>query len=180
MRLLRRAGGDRVAVYDVENERGDPIYVHAKVCIVDDVWMTIGSDNLNVRSWTHDSEVSCAVIGGVRDPRRPTDPAGLGDGAREAARATRLRLGCEHLGRDPADTEGLVDPDETFATFAAAAAALERWHASGGTGPRPTGRLRRHRPEPVPPWLRIPARLAMRWVADPDGRARPLRDADAY
>ena len=124
MRLLRRAGGDRVAVYDVENERGDPIYVHAKVCTVDDVWMTIGSDNLNVRSWTHDSEVSCAVIGTVRDTRRPDDPAGLGDGARQVARATRLRLACEHLGRDPADTDGLVDPDEAFATFAAAAGAL--------------------------------------------------------
>ncbi|HEX6932152.1 MAG TPA: phospholipase D family protein [Streptosporangiaceae bacterium] len=62
MRLLRSAGGDRVAVYGIENEAGTPIYVHAKVCVVDDTWSVIGSDNLNRRSWTHDSELSCAVL----------------------------------------------------------------------------------------------------------------------
>ncbi len=62
MRLLRRAGGDRVAVYGIENEAGVPIYVHAKVCVIDDTWSVIGSDNLNRRSWTHDSELSCAVL----------------------------------------------------------------------------------------------------------------------
>ncbi len=62
MRMLRAAGGDRVAVYGLENEAGTPIYVHAKVCVVDDTWSIIGSDNLNRRSWTHDSELSCAVL----------------------------------------------------------------------------------------------------------------------
>jgi phosphatidylserine/phosphatidylglycerophosphate/cardiolipin synthase-like enzyme len=60
--ILRKAGGDRVAIYDIENEKGTPIYVHAKVCIVDDVWFTVGSDNFNRRSWTNDSEITCAVI----------------------------------------------------------------------------------------------------------------------
>src|SRR6185436_1863550 len=32
--ILREAGGDRVALYSLENELGTPIYVHAKVCIV--------------------------------------------------------------------------------------------------------------------------------------------------
>ena len=58
---LREAGGDRVAVFDLENDVGTPIYVHSKVCVVDDLWAAIGSDNLNRRSWTHDSEISCAV-----------------------------------------------------------------------------------------------------------------------
>ncbi len=60
--LLRAAGGDRVAVYGLENEHGTPIYVHAKACIVDDAWATIGSDNFNRRSWTHDSELCCAMV----------------------------------------------------------------------------------------------------------------------
>src|SRR5262249_16980617 len=59
---LRRAGRDRVAVFDLEAPSGWPIYVHAKVCVIDDTWMIVGSDNLNVRSWTNDSELSCAVI----------------------------------------------------------------------------------------------------------------------
>ncbi len=36
--LIRRAAGDRVAVYGVENPAGTPVYVHAKVCVIDDVW----------------------------------------------------------------------------------------------------------------------------------------------
>src|SRR5437764_749645 len=49
MHMLADAGGDRVAVYDIENDAGTPIYVHAKLCVVDDVWMTCGSDNFNRR-----------------------------------------------------------------------------------------------------------------------------------
>ena len=49
-------------VFDVENHEGTPVYVHAKVCVIDDIWATVGSDNLNRRSWTHDSELSCAVL----------------------------------------------------------------------------------------------------------------------
>jgi phosphatidylserine/phosphatidylglycerophosphate/cardiolipin synthase-like enzyme len=48
---LRRAGGERVACYGIENAVGDPIYVHAKVCVIDDTWATVGSDNFNLRSW---------------------------------------------------------------------------------------------------------------------------------
>ncbi len=61
---LRAVAPDRVAVYDLENADGVPIYVHAKVCVVDDEWFTCGSDNFNRRSWTNDSELTCAVVGG--------------------------------------------------------------------------------------------------------------------
>ncbi|HEX5188105.1 MAG TPA: phospholipase D family protein [Streptosporangiaceae bacterium] len=76
LRVLRKAGGDRVGIYGLENEAGTPIYVHAKVCVVDDTWTIIGSDNFNRRSWTHDSEISCAVLdlGGQHEP-----PAGNKD-----------------------------------------------------------------------------------------------------
>ena len=62
LRLMREAGGDRVAVYGLENHAGTPVYVHAKVCVMDDCWATIGSDNFNLRSWTHDSELSAVVV----------------------------------------------------------------------------------------------------------------------
>jgi len=62
LRLLQRAGGDRVAVYGLENHAGTPVYVHAKVCVMDDCWATIGSDNFNRRSWTNDSELSAVVV----------------------------------------------------------------------------------------------------------------------
>jgi phosphatidylserine/phosphatidylglycerophosphate/cardiolipin synthase-like enzyme len=62
MDIVRDAGGERVLACDLENVWGTPIYGHAKVCVIDDVWMVVGSDNVNRRSWTHDSELSCAVI----------------------------------------------------------------------------------------------------------------------
>src|SRR5207245_957847 len=92
LQVVRDAGGDRVAVYDLENESGRPIYVHAKLCVIDDVWMAVGSDNLNRRSWTHDSELSCAVLDPARDTRHPRDPGGLGDEARVLPRELRLEL----------------------------------------------------------------------------------------
>lgn len=41
--------------------RGHPVYVHAKVAIVDDRWMTIGSANLNEHSLFNDTEVNISV-----------------------------------------------------------------------------------------------------------------------
>src|SRR4029079_10823606 len=95
-------------VFDVENREGTPIYVHAKVCIVDDVWASVGSDNFNRRSLTPDSELFCAVLDETRDERAPADPAGLGDGARVYARDLRLRLLAGPL-QHPAP-DALVDP----------------------------------------------------------------------
>lgn len=64
----RQASPERVHIFDVENHCGTPVYVHAKVCVIDDVWACVGSDNFNRRSWTHDSQLSCAVL----EPRRLT------------------------------------------------------------------------------------------------------------
>jgi phosphatidylserine/phosphatidylglycerophosphate/cardiolipin synthase-like enzyme len=170
---IRAAGGDRVAVYGVENMSGTPVYVHAKVCIVDDTWATIGSDNFNRRSWTHDSELSAAVLDDTRDPRPPLDPGGLGDGARVYARNLRLQLLREHL--DRTDDDGLVDPQSAFDELRRSAATLQTWYDDGCHGPRPPGRLR----PLVDPAL---ARSTTRWATlayhrlyDPDGRPRALR-----
>lgn len=42
--------------------RSDKVYVHSKVVIVDDVYMTVGSNNINYRSMTYDTEISVASV----------------------------------------------------------------------------------------------------------------------
>ncbi len=176
--LVTDAGGDRVSVFDLVNGEGTPIYVHAKVCVVDDVWASVGSDNLNMRSWTHDSELSCAVLDEERDLREPADPGGLGDGARGFARRLRLQLWREHLGRgdgpdgDNRPDDGLLDPVGAVDRLREAAAALDAWYDGGRVGARPPGHLRTHRPDRVPAAKRAWARPLYGLVVDPDGRPR--------
>jgi phosphatidylserine/phosphatidylglycerophosphate/cardiolipin synthase-like enzyme len=153
----RRAAPDRVHVFDVENHEGTPVYVHSKVCVIDDTWSCVGSDNFNRRSWTHDSELACAVLD-VHD---------------EFARNLRLRLLREHLDRaeDGSEDEGLGDPVTAVREIIASAEALEAWHESGCRGERPPGRLRPHKIERVDPLTRLWAEPAYRMIFDPDGRS---------
>jgi phosphatidylserine/phosphatidylglycerophosphate/cardiolipin synthase-like enzyme len=178
MQRLAEAGGDRVAVYDLENEHGAAIYVHAKVVVLDDVLALIGSDNMNRRSWTHDSELSIAVLDDREDAREPRDPGGLGDGARTFARDLRLSLWREHLGATSDD--GLEDVHKGFERWRDQADALDAWHANGELGPRPAGRIRHHRPRSVPTWQRAWAWPLYRNVVDPDGRPRELRRSHRF
>jgi len=67
---------------------GKPVYVHAKVGIVDDCWLTAGSANLNEHSLFNDTEVNVVV----RDE--------------ELAREARLRLWSEHLERPVDEIDG--------------------------------------------------------------------------
>jgi phosphatidylserine/phosphatidylglycerophosphate/cardiolipin synthase-like enzyme len=57
-----------------------PIYVHAKVAIIDDLWATVGSANLNNRGMRDDTEMNVAVLDA------------------ELTRNLRLLLWAEHLG----------------------------------------------------------------------------------
>ena len=66
----------------------DRVYVHAKVGIVDDRWLTLGSANLNAHSFFNDTEVNVVTC----------DEA--------LARATRIRLWSDHLERDEAEVSG--------------------------------------------------------------------------
>jgi phosphatidylserine/phosphatidylglycerophosphate/cardiolipin synthase-like enzyme len=178
-RALYAAGGERVAIYDLENDRGTPIYVHSKVCVVDDVWCAIGSDNLNRRSWTHDSEISCAVLDSRFDDRAPHEMGSHGDRARVFARDVRLRLACEHAGLDADDADTVVDPKEWFDVLRLRADALDAWHAHGRVGPRPPGHLRRHPQEHTPATRRGLLRWVHARVLDPDGRPDGLAALDA-
>jgi phosphatidylserine/phosphatidylglycerophosphate/cardiolipin synthase-like enzyme len=166
LRMLRAAGGERFAVYSLENAAGTPVYVHAKVCIIDDTWACVGSDNANRRSWTHDSELSCAVLD---DPLSP-DAERPGSWARNL----RLELAREHLGV-PVPDEEAGDPVRTFDRFRNTAAALDAWHASGRTGPRPPGQLREYSQPALSPLTRRWATPLYRLLYDPDGRSRRMR-----
>ncbi|MCU1599402.1 MAG: phospholipase [Frankiales bacterium] len=141
MRALSEAGGARFGVYDLVSPDGAPIYVHAKVCIVDDAWMTCGSDNFNRRSWTHDSELTCAVV----------DPDG------RLPSSLRRSLWSEHLGLAPDDPR-LDDLEQ----------AQQLWRARIG---QPGCRAGPHSPDQVGPVQRWWAHPLQRLVFDPDGRS---------
>ena len=75
-------------LYAIGGEKDWPVYVHAKVGIVDDAWMTIGSANLNEHSLFNDTEMNLV-----------TRDAGL-------ATQTRVRLWAEHLQRPVDEVAG--------------------------------------------------------------------------
>jgi phosphatidylserine/phosphatidylglycerophosphate/cardiolipin synthase-like enzyme len=153
---LRKAAPGRVAFYGLESPEGVPVYVHAKVCIIDDQWASVGSDNFNRRSWTHDSEVTAPVC----------DPG--------YARALRLTLAGEHLDR-AGQLNDLDDPAATFTTFADSAAQLQGWYDGGRRGARPPGRLRPVIDGTQTRFTRAWASVLYRLIYDPDGRPLKVR-----
>ncbi len=91
---LRRidGGNGRFAIYHPQTKHGTPIYVHAKVMMVDDRYLRVGSSNFNNRSMRLDSE--CDVI-------LSADEDGNGH-VRKTIAALRDDLVAEHLGVEPA------------------------------------------------------------------------------
>jgi phosphatidylserine/phosphatidylglycerophosphate/cardiolipin synthase-like enzyme len=107
-------------IRSLSGHRDDRLYVHAKIGIVDDRWLTVGSANLNAHSLLNDTEMNVV-----------TDDARL-------ARDTRVRLWAEHLELDEAQV-GAREPAELVDDFwrPIAAEQLERRDA----GQLPTHRL---------------------------------------
>jgi phosphatidylserine/phosphatidylglycerophosphate/cardiolipin synthase-like enzyme len=115
LRQWARAAGapERLHVFTLGNSEADatapggtfyrPVYTHAKVAIVDDIWWTVGSANLNSRGLHSDAEINVAAADGT------------------AARELRLRLWNEHLRSLPRET--LIDPIAGLGALDAAAAA---------------------------------------------------------
>ena len=162
---LLQAGGERVAIYGIENHQSRPVYVHAKVCVIDDWWATIGSDNFNRRSWTHDSELSAVVL----------DTTGGDHSA--YARRLRLTLGAEHLDRR-------LGPDD----YPGDISALEPrphprrcWTTSRSSRRWPTASIPTTCSTPSPPPLpRCRTGTTAAGVGErPPGRLRPLRRVHA-
>ncbi|HEU5380934.1 MAG TPA: phospholipase D-like domain-containing protein [Ktedonobacteraceae bacterium] len=77
------------SIHQADGEHYRPVYVHAKIAIIDDLWTTAGSANLNNRGLRDDAEINVATFDS------------------ELARSLRLRLWAEHL--------GLFTDDELFA-----------------------------------------------------------------
>jgi phosphatidylserine/phosphatidylglycerophosphate/cardiolipin synthase-like enzyme len=73
-----------------------PVYVHAKIAVVDDAWLTVGSANLNEHSLFNDTEVNLV-----------TDDATL-------ARNVRERLWSEHLGENCIGSDALAVVEESW------------------------------------------------------------------
>jgi phosphatidylserine/phosphatidylglycerophosphate/cardiolipin synthase-like enzyme len=71
---------------------GHPVYVHAKIGIVDDRWLTVGSANLNEHSFFNDTEMNVVSHD------------------QQLARAVRLRLWSEHLECEAGELDG--DPTQ--------------------------------------------------------------------
>ncbi|MEV0687319.1 phospholipase D-like domain-containing protein [Nocardia sp. NPDC050378] len=95
LHLLWKADTEhRLGVYYPVTADGAPIYVHAKVLVVDDRLLRVGSSNLNNRSMGFDTECDLAV------EVTPATPDG--EVLRETILGIRRRLLCEHLDTDPA------------------------------------------------------------------------------
>jgi phosphatidylserine/phosphatidylglycerophosphate/cardiolipin synthase-like enzyme len=135
--------------------------------VVDDEWVAVGSDNVNLRSWSYDTELSCAVIDQFPAPNC-------------FAQRLRLALAREHLDRADGDDADLRDPAELCDAFARSAKELDAWHAGGQQGSRPAGRLRPYEARPLSPGTMRWATPLYRFMYDPDGRPRPLRRRGAF
>lgn len=89
LRLMKIIGAadpkDRFRIFTAKTIGGQDIYVHAKVMIVDDLFLKIGSANMNNRSLGLDSECDLALEATSQEERT-------------AIAAIRTRLMAEHVG----------------------------------------------------------------------------------
>ncbi|HEX3532050.1 MAG TPA: phospholipase D-like domain-containing protein [Thermoanaerobaculia bacterium] len=113
--FIQRAGQPGWGAQPLEHPKGTPvlcvqipgIYVHAKVMIVDDMFLSVGSANLNRRSLYHDGELNSFTL----PQHLKGDPA-------NPARRLRCRLWAEHLGLPPEmGLSLLADPLSAISLF---------------------------------------------------------------
>jgi phosphatidylserine/phosphatidylglycerophosphate/cardiolipin synthase-like enzyme len=87
--------------------RPQPIFLHSKIMMVDDVFVAIGSTNINRRGFFHDGEITAFAI-----------PEQLRSAADNPALLLRTRLWGEQLGLTPELATGLFrDPIAGFELF---------------------------------------------------------------
>lgn len=118
MRSLAEADAHgRFRIYTPVTAAGEPIYVHAKVMIIDDVVLRVGSSNWNNRSLGLDSECDVAI-----DARLPANY-----GMQPAITGIRDDLLAEHLGVTPAEVTALLTSTGSLITT------VERLSGAGKT-----------------------------------------------
>ena len=96
--LLERDHADRFRIYVPYTSGGTPIYVHAKLTIVDDEILRVGSANMNNRSMGLDSECDVFI-----DARRPANL-----GAEVQIERIRHSLLAEHCGLSPEEVPDML------------------------------------------------------------------------
>jgi phosphatidylserine/phosphatidylglycerophosphate/cardiolipin synthase-like enzyme len=97
--LKERDVHDRLRLYHPYTAGGQPIYVHAKVTVVDDAILRVGSSNFNNRSLRLDTECDVVI---------EAHPSADGETSRIIA-GIRNSLLAEHLDTDCATVEGLLE-----------------------------------------------------------------------
>ncbi|HWT11635.1 MAG TPA: phospholipase D-like domain-containing protein [Allosphingosinicella sp.] len=141
--IRERDHKQRFRIYSPVTEKGADIYVHAKIMIVDDVMLRVGSANMNNRSMGLDSE--CDVM---LDAQRPANR-----GAADKIAELRCDLMAEHLGVEPAKVAKL---------FRATGSLIETVEQLRGGG-------RTLVPFTPPDFNGLAKAIARSEVADPDG-----------
>ncbi|MGQ0559766.1 MAG: phospholipase D-like domain-containing protein, partial [Sphingosinicella sp.] len=100
-RLSRADKYGRLRLYHPYTASGRPIYVHAKILIVDDRWLRIGSSNFNNRSLGLDTECDLAIDAGrARNSK-----------TRATIRQVRDDLLAEHLGVAAGEVAKRIDAE---------------------------------------------------------------------
>ena len=132
----------RFRLYTPVTAGGADIYVHAKIMIVDDMVLRVGSANMNNRSMGLDTECDLII-----DSRL--------DGKAETTRAisgVRIGLLAEHLGVDPAEVERSIEAEGSLI------GAIERLRGEG----------RSLRPFEPPEWNGLEKKIARSEALDPE------------
>ena len=142
--LRARDRDGKFRLYHPVTADGAPIYVHAKILIVDDRILRIGSSNLNNRSMRLDTECDVTL-----------DAATLHDGGAEATiAAIRTSLVAEHLGVAEAEIAAAM------AETGSLVATIERFRRASG---------RTLRPHEAQDLSAIESFLAENEILDPEG-----------
>lgn len=141
--IKRHDRDGRFRIYHPTTKQGEPIYCHAKILIVDDSTIRVGSSNMNNRSMRLDTE--CDVVVDAREPANGS--------CADTIAAVRNSLLGEHLG---------VEPEMVAAKFAATGSLIETIEALRGEG-------KTLQPYETPNLNDVEAWLADNEILDPEG-----------
>lgn len=91
---LKLAGADLFRIHHLERDNGEQIYVHSKLIIIDDRFVSVGSANFNARSLINDTEIQASIVD------TDTFASSVGGKAEQVCRFAhnlRCQLWAEHL-----------------------------------------------------------------------------------